>query len=286
MKDQGFDVEAVYFNLPFGCGCCNSSCNFNFTQVEEVKMKIFDATKGELLDEYLAILKDPQYGTGKGINPCKDCKVFMFRKAKEYADSIGVKVIATGEVLGQRPMSQLRSSMEIIDEALGFEILRPLSAKKLEETSWEKEGLVDRSKFFGIAGRGRKKQMELAKNYGIKYPSSGGGCFLCEKAVSNRLTSLLGGDFVNEKTLPLSMIGRHFMIKGVWFVVSRNGAEGAIIEDGEFGGGEILEGVKGKPSIYYSKKGKANLEKAKELQEAYSTGDNDKVREKFEKIKL
>ena len=134
MQDQDFQVTALYFALPFGCGCCNLSCNFKFTQNEEVKMEIFNVNKEPLLGEYLDLLKNPQFGTGSGINPCKDCKVFMFKKAKEYADEHGIEVIATGEVLGQRPMSQIPSAMKTIDEALGFEVLRPLCAKVLKET--------------------------------------------------------------------------------------------------------------------------------------------------------
>lgn len=278
LQDQDFEVTALYFALPFGCGCCNLSCNFNFTQKEEVKMVIQDVNKEPLLSEYLDLLKNPKYGTGSGINPCKDCKVFMFKKAKEYADKHGIKVIATGEVLEQRPMSQTPKAMKVIDEALGFEILRPLSAKRLPETQVEKEGLVDRKKLLGIVGRGRKEQMALAEKYKIKYPSPGGGCFLCEKEPASRLKHLLKKDLITEETLPLTMIGRHFYIDSIWFVVARNEAESAILDKFE----EILEGTKGKPTIYFSnKKGK---EKALELQEAYSTGSEDRA--KFEEVKL
>lgn len=241
-------------------------------------MVIQDVNKEPLLSEYLDILKNPKYGTGSGINPCKDCKVYMFKKAKEYADKHGIEVIATGEVLGQRPMSQVPKAMRIIDEVLGFEILRPLSAKILPETEFEKKGLVDREKLLGIEGRGRKEQMALAEKYNIKYPSPGGGCFLCEKEPAARLKFLLKNDLINEKTLPLTMIGRHFYIDDTWFIVARNEAESAILDKFE----EILEGTKGKPTIYYSnKKGE---QKALELQEAYSTGSEDRA--KFEKVKL
>ena len=138
-------------------------------------------TKEPLLWEYLKVIKDPKYGIGAGINPCKDCKIYIFKKAKEYAEENNIPVIATGEVLGQRPMSQIPRAMNIIDDALGFEILRPLSAKLLDETKAEKNGLVDRSKLIDINGRSIKIQMKLAAEYEIKYPSPGGGCFLCEK---------------------------------------------------------------------------------------------------------
>lgn len=261
LQEQGYDVEALYFALPFGCGCCNISCNFNFTQKEEVKMTIFDVNKNPLLKEYLAILKNPKHGTGAGINPCKDCKIFMFKKAKEYADKNGIKIIATGEVPGQRPMSQTASAQKIIDEEIGFKITRPLAD-------------------IGIKGRSRKKQMALAEKFKIKYPSPGGGCFLCEKHPAKRLKHLLEKNLINEKTLPLTMLGRHFYINDTWFVVARNANESEAISKFK----NHIEDAKGKPAIYYStKEGK---QKALELQEAYSTGEKEDKRSAFAKYKL
>jgi tRNA-uridine 2-sulfurtransferase len=280
LQEQNFEITALYFNLPFGCGCCNTSCNFNFTQKEKVKMEIFDVTKEPLLSEYIDILKDPKFGTGSGINPCKDCKIFMFRKAKEYADKNNIEVIATGEVIGQRPMSQIPSAMKTIDEEIGFEILRPLCAKRLKETSFEEKGLVDRDKLLDISGRGRKPQIELAEKYDIKYPTPGGGCFLCEKEPSSRLRHLLKNNLITEKTLPLTMIGRHFFINKTWLVVARDAEESKLIS-------EFTNSIKddiGKPAIYISDK--AQKEKALELQEAYSSGDNEDKRNKFLKFKL
>ncbi len=280
LQEQDFQITALYFALPFGCGCCNTSCNFNFTQKENVKMEILDVNKEPLLSEYLEILKHPKFGTGSGINPCKDCKIFMFKKAKEYADKNNIKVIATGEVLGQRPMSQVPSAMKIIDEALGFEILRPLSAKILPETSFEKKDLVDRKRLLGIRGRGRKEQMALAEKYKIKYPSPGGGCFLCEKEPMLRLKHLLENNLITEETLPLTMIGRHFFINKTWFVVARNAEESKLILKFP----NHIKDNKGKPAIYISNE--TGKEKALELQDAYSTGDNINQRNKFSKFKL
>jgi len=280
LQEQDFKITALYFELPFGCGCCNTSCNFNFTQKEEVKMVIFNATKEPLLSEYINILKNPKFGTGSGINPCKDCKIFMFKKAKEYADEHNIEVIATGEVIGQRPMSQVPSAMKTIDGELGFEILRPLCAKKLKETSFEKKGLVDREKLLDISGRGRKPQIELAEKYDIKYPTPGGGCFLCEKEPSRRLNYLLKNNLITEKTLPLTMIGRHFLINKTWIIVARDAEESKIIS--EFS--NSIKDALGKPAIYISSE--EEKEKALELQEAYSSGDNEDKRNKFSKFKL
>ncbi|MCR4323531.1 MAG: hypothetical protein NUV37_01000 [Nanoarchaeota archaeon] len=261
MQDEGYEVEALYFALPFGCGCCKEGCNFNFAQTSGVKMTIIDVTKEPLLSEYIGIIKNPRYGIGAGINPCKDCKIFMFKKAKKYADEKKIKVIATGEVVGQRPMSQTQSGMRIIDKEIGFEIKRPLIE-------------------IGINGRSRKMQMALAEKYGIKYPNPGGGCFLCEKSPANRLKNLFEKDFINEKTLPLTMMGRHFFIDGVWFVVARDEKECIFLDDFK----ETIVGGKGIPSVYSSdKKGKEN---ALKLQKAYSTGDNENERDKFNEWKL
>jgi len=301
LQDQGFEITALYFALPFGCGCCNINCNFNFTQKTKVKLEILDVSKEPLLSEYLQILKSPKHGTGAGINPCKDCKVFMFKKAQQYAKKHNIQVIATGEVIGQRPMSQISSAMKTIDEELGFEVLRPLCAKKIKETAVEKSGLIDRSKLLGITGRSRKEQMKLARKYKIKYPSSGGGCLLCEKSPAMRLKHLLEKNLITEKTLSLTTIGRHFYINDTWLVVARNAKESQIISelpDKNETSSEVpsLEGMPraaqashipddhGKPSVYLSKK--SGEKQAIKLQEAYSTGDNEEKRNKFKKYKL
>ncbi len=282
LQEQGFTVETLYFALPFGCGCCNLSCNFKFTQLEEVKMTIFDCNKEPLLSEYLYLLKNPQHGTGSSVNPCKDCKIFMFKKAYTYATKKYGKdvVIATGEVLGQRPMSQVKSAMKIIDEQLGFEILRPLSAKALPMTSWEKKDIVDRKKLYNIVGRSRKIQMKLADEFKITYPSPGGGCLLCEKSQEKKFKELLKRDLITEKSIPLVFVGRHFMIKNCWCVVARNANECAVIDKFE----TIIPGGKGEPTVYYSSVD--CKDKAKELQQAYKTGATEKERNKFYKYKL
>jgi len=274
LQDQDFEVEALYFALPFGCSC--TTCK----KMDNLKITTLDVTKEPLLSGYLDLLKHPKFGTGSGINPCKDCKIFMFKKAKEYADENGIEIIATGEVLGQRPMSQIPSAMKTIDETLGFEILRPLSANLLKETEAEKKGLVDRTKLLEIVGRGRKEQMALAEKYKIKYPTPGGGCLLCEKKPAVRLKNLLEKNLITEETLPLTMIGRHFYIDNIWFVVARGEEESKIISKFK----NHIEDDFGKPAVYYSKE--SGRQKALELQVAYSTGDNEELREKFKEVKL
>jgi len=274
LQDQGFQITALYFILPFGCGGCN------LNQKEETKLITINVKKEPLLSEYLEILKNPKFGTGSGINPCKDCKIFMFKKAKEYADKHDIEIIATGEVLGQRPMSQTSFAMKTIDKTLGFEILRPLCAKKLKETSFEKEELVDRNKLLDVSGRGRKVQMTLAEKYNIKYPTPGGGCLLCEKEPIMRLKHLLKNNLITGKTLPLTKIGRHFLIDNIWFVVARDAKESKIISKFP----NCIKDDIGKPAVYFMNK--TGHQKALELQDAYSTGDNQSLRKKFEEFKL
>ena len=280
MLEQGFDVEAVYFSLPFGCNACGVSGAFEYLKKLGVGVRIFDVSRGDLLKEYLEIIKNPRHGIGTGLNPCRDCKIWMFRKAKEYADSVGVELLVTGEVLGQRPMSQVKNSMAIIDKRLGFEILRPLSAKVLSETSFEKSGLVNREKLYDFVGRGRKDQRELAEKLGVDFVGSGGGCFLCEKVASAKVGVLFEHDFINEETLKLVTIGRHFFIDGFWFVVARNGVECSVIDSFE----SSIIGGKAVPSVYFSsEKGK---EKALELQKVYSSGVSEEDRKRFEEWKI
>ena len=172
MEEQGFGVVPIFFNLPFGCGCCNAlGCSFNFSQLQEIKLEVFDCTKGKLFKEYMKLLKEAKHGRGAGVNPCRDCKIFMFKHAKKFAKSKGIDVIVTGEVLGERPMSQLKGSMMLIEAAAGLKgkVLRPLSAKLLPETIWEKKGLVDREKLYDIHGRRREKQIALANKFKIKF---------------------------------------------------------------------------------------------------------------------
>jgi len=277
LEEQNFQIEAMHFKLPFGCSGCNLLDNLNSNKI---KLTTFDVTKEPLLSEYLKLIKNPQHGTGVGINPCKDCKIFMFKKAHEYANKNKIDIIATGEVIGQRPMSQISSAMKTIDEQLGFEILRPLCAKKIKPTKYETSGLVNREKLLSITGRGRKEQIRLAEKYKIKYPTPGGGCFLCEKSPAKRLSKLLEKKLITELTLPLTMIGRHFYINETWFVVARDAKESSLISSYKT---HIPDDYK-KPSVYFSNK--SEKETALKLQKAYSTGDNENERNKFTKFKL
>jgi len=218
LQEQNLDLEAVYIKLPFGQGCCsNTECVFNYSQIQGIKLHIIDCTKPPFLNEYLEIVKHPKNGYGVCLNPCKDCKIFLFKRAKELAEKIKTDFFVTGEVIGQRPNSQYKNHLMLIEKQADLEgkVLRPLSAKLLPETIAEKKGLIDRNKLFAIEGRQRKKQLELASKYNIKYPSPAGGCLLCEKNYCKKLKELLNfkeklNQEIKNEEIQLLKIGKHF----------------------------------------------------------------------------
>jgi len=182
-------------------------------------------------DDYLEMVKRPQHGRGRAMNPCLDCRIFKFRRAWEHAESIGARFLFTGEVLGQRPMSQRRHAMlDIIDRHSGLEglILRPLSAQRLPETLPEKQGWVDREAMLDLSGRSRKPQMAMADEMGITdYPCPAGGCLLTEPDFGSRLSDLFERhpDCTAVDVQPLKL-GRHFRTDdGCKVVVGRDHSE-------------------------------------------------------------
>ncbi len=185
--------------------------------------------------EYIDMLKNPDHGYGKNMNPCVDCKIHFLVKAAEYMGETGVDFLATGEVIGQRPMSQLKNTMNRIEKITGLRgrLLRPLSAKLLPETIPEKEGLVNRDLLFDINGRSRKRQMQLARKFNItEYTSPAGGCLFTDPFISKRVKDLL--DFQKEiepVDIYLLTVGRHFRIsEKAKLIVAKNETENNILE--------------------------------------------------------
>ncbi|MCM8761412.1 MAG: hypothetical protein NC933_04695, partial [Candidatus Omnitrophica bacterium] len=178
MMELGIEVACVHYYIEFAaCGGGETSA-VNAAKMLGVPIKIFDITA-----EYLEMFRNPKHGYGANINPCIDCKILMLKKAKEYMAEIGASFLVTGEVLGERPMSQRRDALNIIEKNSGVRgiLLRPLSAKLLVPTIPEAKGVVDREKLLDIQGRSRKIQMELAARFGIKeYPNPSGGCLLTD----------------------------------------------------------------------------------------------------------
>lgn len=228
-----FRIIALTFKFPFGSGCCQPDCSFKFTQVNEIEHRIINCAEGKLFTEYLSIVKKPRFGHGSGINPCIDCRIFILNKTKAMMNP--GDFIVTGEVLGERPMSQYRKAMETIDDETGLKgkILRPLSAKLLDETLPEKSKLVETSKLFDISGRSRKRQMELAEHYKITYPTPAGGCLLCEKIFSERLRDLFKRkelEKIEPQDISLLRIGRHFMFPEYKIIVGRKDNENKLLK--------------------------------------------------------
>lgn len=231
MLDQGVEVTALNFITPF-CTCTRKGCRHEASRVaEEFGIDIKVMRGGE---DYVRMIKDPAHGYGKNMNPCIDCRIFMLKKAKEYMREIGAKFIFTGEVLGQRPMSQRKDAMLSIDKEAGLErlILRPLSAQYLEPAIPEEEGLIDREKLLDIRGRQRKRQMELAEDLDITdYPCPAGGCRLTDPQYARRIRDAFEHDECSVWDVTLLRYGRHFRLDdGTKAVVGRDEDENRVIQ--------------------------------------------------------
>lgn len=226
--DQGIDVEAVNFVSPF-CLCRKGGCGA-LEVAKNLNIPLKTITVGE---EYLRIVRKPKFGYGKNMNPCIDCRIFMLKKAKKYAEEIGASFIFTGEVLGQRPMSQHRKTLGIIEKEAGLKgkILRPLSAKLLPPTEVEKKGLVSRETLLGIEGRSRKKQIRLAQELKVtEYSCPGGGCLLTYREFTSKLKDLFEHKKrISLKDVRLLKVGRHFRFGKNKIIVGRNEAENGLL---------------------------------------------------------
>lgn len=226
MLDQGIEVHAINFTSPF-CTCTpkKAGCAAVVTAVRELGGIALKQVA--LRDEYLGIVRNPKHGHGAGMNPCIDCRIIKIRKAGEFMRKIGASFLLTGEVLGQRPMSQHKQAIEIIDRGSGLQgyILRPLSASHFAPTIPEKEGWVDRSKLLGITGRSRKVQISLAAENGIRdYPCPAGGCLLTDKNFASKMRDYLTfTEHPSIRDIPLLKVGRHFRLdSGDKVIVARN----------------------------------------------------------------
>jgi tRNA U34 2-thiouridine synthase MnmA/TrmU len=226
MLEQGIEVHAINFTSPF-CTCTpkKAGCASVITAVKQ--LGDIDLKRIALKDEYLEMVKNPKHGYGRGMNPCIDCRKMKIMKAGEHMRKIGASFLFTGEVLGQRPMSQYRRAIEIIDHESGLKgyILRPLSAVHFEPTIPEREGWVARSKLLGISGRSRQMQISLADEKGIKdYPCSAGGCLLTDKNFAYKMRDYFAfTEKQSVRDIPLLKIGRHFrQDSGEKIIIARN----------------------------------------------------------------
>ncbi len=227
MLEQGIEVHALNFLTVF-CTCTSKGCRHQATKVAEqlnVPIKVMNVT-----EEYMEIVKNPKYPRGRNMNPCIDCRIFTFKKAREFMQEIAASFVITGEVIGQRPMSQRKQAIMTIEKESGLEglIVRPLSAKFFEPTIPEEEGIINRDKLLDIQGRMRNRQMALASQFGINdYPCPAGGCLLTDKGFSARLKALFETNASYDiSDLHLLKIGRHFRISdNLRFIVGRDEKE-------------------------------------------------------------
>lgn len=232
MQKQGFDVSAVAIKTPFCDFDCGKGCGFEIR--ERADNLDVDLKTVYLGDEYIEMLKNPKHGFGSGMNPCIDCRAMMFDAAKKHMDDIGAEFIISGEVLGQRPMSQHGHALKTIEKITGLEgkIVRPLSAGLLQKTEPEKQGLIKRENLGMIHGRTRKEQLKMAKDYGIEDPpNAGGGCLLTDPAFSLRAKDLFEYTKTpNTNDIDLLKIGRHFRLdSNTKLIVGRNKDENDLI---------------------------------------------------------
>jgi len=219
IQSQGIEVKLVNFTTPF----FPSKNAKEMAKQLSLKLKEFDVTR-----DYLKVLRNPKHGYGSFLNPCIDCKIFMLRKAKQYAKKIGAKFIFTGEVLGERPMSQNKNSLVLIEKESGLKgkLLRPLSAQLLPITEAERKW-IDRSKLLDIMGRRRERQIKLAKKFGIKdYPTPSGGCLLTNNEYAAKAKDLIESNKkISINDIKLLKIGRHFRYGKNKIIVVRNEKE-------------------------------------------------------------
>ncbi len=240
MKNQGVSV----IGLNFSTGFCVIDHKRQMGNVEDPKKLRNEALRAgadvdvpvEIIDisrEYLEMVTNPKHGYGSGMNPCIDCRIFMLQKAGQYMEETGAHFLFTGEVLGQRPMSQHRQALDLIERESGYQglIVRPLSAKCLKPTIPEEKGWLDRNQLYGIRGRSRKDQMALAEEFEIhEYPQPAGGCcFLPDQNYSRKLKDLLewkGKDNLRHEDIVILKVGRHLRLsESTKIVVGRNEQE-------------------------------------------------------------
>lgn len=222
VKDLNVEVHGIYFAMPWGC--CDKGKAQAAADILGIELVIL-----QLDERYLKMVENPKYGYGSALNPCVDCRIHMFSRAKQYMESIGADFVFTGEVIGQRQMSQLRHSMKWVEEGSGLQgkLLRPLCAQLLEPTIPETNGLIDRSKLLRINGRSRAEQRKMAENFNITdYPNPAGGCLLTDKNFARRMKDTFKYGYRNFRETVALKWGRHYRIdENFKLILGRNEEE-------------------------------------------------------------
>ena len=234
MQNQGIGVTALHFTSPFFGAGDEATGKYNARRSADilgVPLVVHD-----LGGDYLEMLRNPNHGYGKAVNPCVDCHAWMFRVARGLMPEYGADFVVSGEVLGQRPMSQRKDTLRVVERESGLMglLLRPLSARFLPPTIPEQEGWVDREKLFGITGRSRKVQMRLAHELGMEdYPSPAGGCLLTELSFQGKIRDLFThNQIMDPLDFRLLRLGRHFRLSpDVKLIVGRNEENNRLLEE-------------------------------------------------------
>jgi tRNA-specific 2-thiouridylase len=227
LQDQGWEIEALNVRTTFEC--CRTPAA-RAAAALGVRLQIVVAG-----DDYLDVIRHPKYGYGKAVNPCVDCRIHMACLARRWMHRCGASLVATGEVLGQRKMSQKRVDLDVIAKQSGLEdrLLRPLSAQWLAPTLPEREGLVDRDRLFAFHGQGRRGLIELAGRLGIdNIPSPSTGCRLTEPTFAPRVRDLLAYQpDAGRWAFELLRLGRHLRLTpATKLILGRNADENRALE--------------------------------------------------------
>ncbi len=253
MLNAGADVHAVFFKTALW------EKSIDIPVPSEHRSR-FCLQTVDITEDFLVMLRYPKYGRGTAFNPCIDCKAFMLSKAREIMEEMEADIVFTGEVLGQRPMSQTKRAMELIEREAGLEgrLLRPLCARRLPPTLAEQEGRIDREQLLDFQGRSRHPQIELAEDLGMEnIPGSGGGCLLTDKNFGARMFDLLTHGQYDLNNVLLCKLGRHFRLSDTTkAIVGRDQRENeritdlarnedCLVEPAEVGGATCL--LRGRP---------------------------------------
>jgi hypothetical protein len=204
---QGVQIEALNFRTQFAC--CRE------TAARAARLLDVPLTVLAEQDDYLDVVRRPKFGYGRGANPCVDCRIYMFQRARAHLEATGADLVVSGEVLGQRPMSQKRRDLLIIERHSGLDgrLLRPLSAKRLPPTLAEQRGAIDRARLYDFSGRSRKGLIELARQFGFpeqEIPGPSTGCMLTQQSFAPRVYDLIYQEPDNTRwDFELLKIGRH-----------------------------------------------------------------------------
>ena len=233
MQNNGFDVTAVAIKTPFCDFDCGRGCGFEIRETAD--MLNVDLKTVYLGDDYIEMLKHPKHGFGSGMNPCIDCRAMMFKAGKKVMEDIGAEFIISGEVLGQRPMSQHGPALRTIEKEAGLEgkIVRPLSGGLLPKTDPEERGIIRREDLGMIRGRSRKEQLRLAHEFGFENPpNAGGGCLLTDPKFAIRAKDLFHHtETPTTNDIDLLKIGRHFRLdENTKLIVGRNKDENEMLK--------------------------------------------------------